>query len=64
MTRTETFLTVWFVVLAAYSVYALCCLPADQTVSATVFRWARANPILAFLLGLLVGHWCWPARGQ
>ena len=60
MTRSEWVVCVWFVGLALYSVYALLFLPPSQHVSNIVYRWCRANPILAFALGVLVGHWLWP----
>ena len=35
----------------------------DATVSAVVYQLSKENPIIAFILGVVVGHLFWPNFG-
>lgn len=36
----------------------------NSTISVVVTDWSRAIPSVAFLCGLLCGHWFFPAKGS
>ena len=57
-------ITVWVVataviVLALYDVYAES-RNNNDTISVVLNKKAKKNPIIAFAIGLLSGHWFWP----
>lgn len=56
---TGTVLVVTTLFLVAYAVFARVWLGEPATVSAVIADWCHRWPIVAFGLGLVVGHWLW-----
>lgn len=44
------------VLLGAYDVFALCEWGVSATISHQIILWSHSYPIIAFLFGLLIGH--------
>lgn len=60
---TEIVLVVAIVLLLVYEGYTLANKKRNDTISDAVWRAAYRYPLVAFLAGLLCGHWFWaPAR--
>jgi hypothetical protein len=45
--------------LVAYDLYAAASAEEGDTISEVIAREARRRPIIAFGLGVIVGHWFW-----
>lgn len=46
--------------IAVYDVIAYFFLPPDQSVSYWLQTWFSAWPMLAVMVGVVIGHLCWP----
>jgi len=36
----------------------------NSTISVVITDWAYYHPMAPFILGILMGHWLWPAKGS
>lgn len=61
-TFTKAFLLVWVAVLAVYAVLSIRFGGKEASVSVAVHDFVSANPVVAFFLGVLIGHLLWPVR--
>lgn len=61
-TVTRAVLLVWVALLVVYAVLAIRFGGREASVSAAVSQFCFDNPIVAFAMGLLVGHFIWPVR--
>jgi hypothetical protein len=59
---TEAVLVCAVVGLSLYSLLMCLCVGPRPTVSVVAADAFSRHPILAFALGVLVGHWLWPVR--
>lgn len=48
--------------ISAWDLLALATHHGELTVSSLVQSWARGNPMLAVVVGCLIGHLFWPIR--
>lgn len=59
MDLTQYVLVFTAVLLITYDVYAYVKLGGDETISWKLYGWSRSQPIIPFLLGVLMGHIFW-----
>lgn len=59
---TQVVLLITFMVLGAYDLWAFYRWGRPYTLSVVIYESARANPIVAFGLGVLIGHLFWPVK--
>lgn len=45
--------------IVSYDVFAVLKWGGEKSVSWQMWLWAKAYPIVPFLLGVIIGHWFW-----
>lgn len=60
---TKYIVIIFVVVLAIYDVYAFMS-AENSTISVVITDWSRIYPSIAFVAGLICGHWFFPAKGS
>ena len=58
--QTALFLIVWVALAVAWDIRVMWRYGVDATISKILHDWSCNNPILAFALGILCGHFFWP----
>ena len=56
---TVWFIVVWVAVAILYDIGVIYFYGTGPSISWTVHRWAYGNPMVAFALGVLCGHFFW-----
>lgn len=57
---TLTILLVVFVLLMVYDVYIYFAKGTEATISLVLYDFCQRNPLVPFVLGVIVGHILWP----
>ena len=62
VTLTHRVMLCAIVLLVLYNVTARVCGGTEATISFQIYELSQKWPIIAALIGFLVGHWLWPIK--